>query len=75
MIDCYKMSSDRREKCSLPAEPDVLLLPETFRKLCKRKEGGNRGRITEIKMMILSKYARKTVQEILLILMCGKVQL
>lgn len=74
-MGCYKMSPDRRRKCSLPVKCDVLLLPETFRKLWKRKEGRSRGRIREIKMIILSKYARKTVQEILLILTCGKVQL
>lgn len=60
VIDFYKMSSDRRQKCSLPVKPDVFLLPETFRKLCERKEERSREKIREIKMIILSKYARKS---------------
>ena len=80
VIDHQKMPFDRRQKCSFPAEPDMLLLPETFRrvfqKAVQKKKGEQRSRrIAEIKRMILSNYARQTVQENLLILTCGKVQL
>ena len=72
VIDHQKMPFDRRQKCSFPAEPDMLLLPETFRRVFqkavqkKKGEQRSRRRIPEIKRMILSNYEGRQYRRICL---------